>query len=130
MPLHMASDPSWLTSWKTVQRDQSCTNSEVSPAEKTYAQIDKEGLAVIYGLKKFHQCLWGCRFTIVTEHKPLLELFGETKAVPQMLSPRMQRVTDSIQVPYSQQTVPKHSPSRRSQPPSSRWRSETRTCAS
>ena len=43
------------------------------------------------GLKKFHQYLWGHKFTIVTDHKPLLGLFGETKAVPQMLSPRMQR---------------------------------------
>lgn len=63
----------------------------LSHAEKNYAQIDKEGLSVIVGLKKFHQYLWGHKFTIVTDHKPLLGLFGETKAVPQMLSPRMQR---------------------------------------
>ena len=50
-----------------------------------------EGLSVIVGLKTFHQYLWGHKFTIVTDHKPLLGLFGETKAVPQMLSPWMQR---------------------------------------
>ena len=43
------------------------------------------------GLKKFHQYLGGHKFTIVTNHKPLLGLFGETKSVPQMLPPRMQR---------------------------------------
>ena len=63
----------------------------ISYAEKNYAQIDKQGLSVIVGLKKFHQYLCGHKFTIVTDHKPLLGLFGETKAVPQMLSPRMQR---------------------------------------
>ena len=62
-----------------------------SHAEKNYAQIDKEGLSVIVGLKKFHQYLCGHKFTIVTDHKPLLGLFGETKAVPQVLSSRMQR---------------------------------------
>ena len=63
----------------------------LSHAEKNYAQIDKEGMSVIVGLNKFHQYLWGHKFTIVTDHKPLLGLFGVTKAVPQMLSPRMQR---------------------------------------
>ena len=63
----------------------------LSPAEKNYAQIDKEGLAVIVGLAKFHKYLWGRPFLIVTDHRPLLGLFGEKRAVPQMLSPRMQR---------------------------------------
>ena len=62
----------------------------LSPAEKNYAQIDKEGLAVIVGLAKFHKYLWGRPFLIVTDHRPLLGLFGEKRAVPQMLSPRMQ----------------------------------------
>ena len=63
----------------------------LSPAEKNVAHIDKEELSVIVRLKKFRQCLWGRPFIIVTDHKPLLGLFGEQKAVPQMLSPRMQR---------------------------------------
>lgn len=31
------------------------------------------------------------RFTIVTDHKPLLTLFGEEKQVPAIASPRIQR---------------------------------------
>ena len=60
-------------------------------AEKNYSQLDKEGAAVIFGLKKFHKYLFGRRFTIVTNHKPLLTLFGEEKQVPAIASPRIQR---------------------------------------
>ena len=74
-----------------VERPIAYYSRSLSAAEKNYAQIDKEGLAVIAGLARFHQYLWGRPFVIVTDHKPLLGLFGEQKAVPQMLSPRMQR---------------------------------------
>ncbi|XP_055721195.1 uncharacterized protein K02A2.6-like [Salvelinus fontinalis] len=63
----------------------------LSPAEKKYSQLDKEGLAVIFGIQRFHKYLYGRTFTIVTDHKPLISLFHEQKPVPQMVSPRVQR---------------------------------------
>ena len=60
-------------------------------AEKKYAQIDKEGAAIIFGLKKFHRYLYGRSFTIVTDHKPLISLFHEEKEIPLTASPRIQR---------------------------------------
>ena len=51
-------------------------SGSLSPAEKNYTHINKEGLAGIDGLKTFHQYLWGDKFTIVIYHKPLLGLFG------------------------------------------------------
>jgi len=53
--------------------------------------VDKEGAAVIFSLKKFHKYLFGRQFTIVTDHKPLLTLFGEEKQVPAIAFPRIQR---------------------------------------
>ncbi len=47
----------------------------LNAAEKNYSQLDKEGLAVIFGVKKFHKYLYGWKFTIITDHKPLLSLF-------------------------------------------------------
>ncbi len=63
----------------------------LNQAERNYSQLDKEGLAVMFGLQRFHKYLYGRKCTIVTDHKPLLSLFNELKAVPQMSSPRIQR---------------------------------------
>ena len=30
----------------------------LNPAEKRYSQIDKEGLAIVFGVKKFHHYLY------------------------------------------------------------------------
>lgn len=63
----------------------------LTSSEKRYSQLDKEGLAVIFGIQRFHKYLYGRKFTITTDHKPLITLFHEMKPVPQMLSPRIQR---------------------------------------
>ena len=64
---------------------------KLSQAERNYSQLDKEALAVLFGVKKFHKYVYGRKFEIVTDHKPLLGLLGETKAIPVMSSPRLQR---------------------------------------
>ncbi|KAL5509095.1 hypothetical protein EMCRGX_G004382 [Ephydatia muelleri] len=63
----------------------------LAPAEKNYSQLDKKGLAIIFGVEKFHNFLFGRQFTIFTDHKPLKHLFGEDKPVPPMASARLQR---------------------------------------
>ena len=49
----------------------------LAPAECKYSQLDKEALAIVFGVDKFHQYLNGKRFTILSEHKPLQYLFNE-----------------------------------------------------
>ncbi|KAL5469129.1 hypothetical protein EMCRGX_G030333 [Ephydatia muelleri] len=63
----------------------------LAPAEAKYSQIEKEGLAIVFGVKKFHQYLVGRSFTIYSDHKPLQYLFSETRPVPPMASSRIQR---------------------------------------
>ncbi|XP_039202919.1 uncharacterized protein K02A2.6-like, partial [Crotalus tigris] len=63
----------------------------LSSAERNYAQIDREALAVVAGIKKFHDFLYGRHFTVFTDHKPLLGLFTTRKQTPHIISPRMLR---------------------------------------
>ena len=63
----------------------------LSKSEANYAQYEKEGLSIIFGLKKFHKYLYGRRFTIVTDHKPLLGIFGDSKPASPMASARLAR---------------------------------------
>ena len=62
----------------------------LSPAEKKYVQLDKEGLAIVFGVKHFHHYLLGRHFTMYSDHKPLQYLFNENKAIPTMASARIQ----------------------------------------
>lgn len=62
----------------------------LNPAEKRYSQLDKEGLAIVVGVKKFHHYLFGRKFTICSNHKPLQHLFSESRPIPQMASARIQ----------------------------------------
>ena len=62
----------------------------LSPAEKGYAQLDKEALAIVFGVTKFHVYLYGHSFTIYSDHKPLQYLFNPSKAISAMASARVQ----------------------------------------
>ena len=63
----------------------------LTKAEKNYSQLEKEGLACVYGVKRFHSYLFGHRFILQTDHQPLTTLFDESKVVPAQASSRIQR---------------------------------------
>jgi hypothetical protein len=39
--------------------------------EKNWSTTDLEAAAIVYGVRKFRHLLWGCRFTIHTDHRAL-----------------------------------------------------------
>lgn len=63
----------------------------LTDTEQRYSQIEKEALAIIFGVKKFHQYIFGRKITICTDHKPLLSIFGSRKGIPAHTANRLQR---------------------------------------
>jgi hypothetical protein len=61
----------------------------LAPAEKRYAQLDKEVLAIVFGVKKFEQYLLGRKFTILSDHRPLEYIFSEKRGVSPLASSRI-----------------------------------------
>uniref|UniRef100_A0A182VPQ4 Reverse transcriptase domain-containing protein n=1 Tax=Anopheles minimus TaxID=112268 RepID=A0A182VPQ4_9DIPT len=63
----------------------------LSEAQKNYAQVHREALAVVFGVKKFHNYLYGRRFKLVTDNSGVKEIFNPTKGTSRIAVARLQR---------------------------------------
>ncbi|KAG8173770.1 hypothetical protein JTE90_000017 [Oedothorax gibbosus] len=63
----------------------------LTKAEKNYSHLEKETLALVFGVTRFRNYLPGREFTLLTDHRPLLSLLSETKPVPTVAAARIQR---------------------------------------
>ncbi|GBP06580.1 Uncharacterized protein K02A2.6 [Eumeta japonica] len=63
----------------------------LTPSKQKYSQIVKEALALVFACIKFHRMIYGRRFTLMTDHKPLLTIFGSKKGIPTHTANRLQR---------------------------------------
>ena len=63
----------------------------LTKSEMAYAQIEREGLALVFGVRRFHQYLYGRSFVLVTDHRPLCKIFSSKESIPTMAAARMQR---------------------------------------
>lgn len=62
----------------------------LSETQRKYSQIDREAYSIIYAVKKFHQYLYLNKFTLVTDHQPLVQIFSPKKSLPLYSAMRMQ----------------------------------------
>ena len=61
----------------------------LTSSESKYSQIE-EALLLVFGVRRFHQHLYGRSFTLVTDDKPLLAILGPKKGIPSIAAARMQ----------------------------------------
>lgn len=50
-------------------------SKSLTDCQKSYAQIEKEMLAICFGCERFHQYVYGQRVVVETDHKPLESIF-------------------------------------------------------
>ena len=63
----------------------------LSNVEKKYSRVEKEGLACVFGVKRFHVYLHGHPFTLITDHKALFALFSPQQGIPSRVPAHIQR---------------------------------------
>ena len=51
-------------------------SASFKPSEKSYAQVDREGLAIIWAVRYFRQYLWCQNFELHTDCSALVKIFG------------------------------------------------------
>ena len=49
----------------------------LSKAEKNYQNLERECMAAVWGMEKFHYFLYGRHFVLQTDQKPLVSIFKE-----------------------------------------------------
>ncbi|XP_060576206.1 uncharacterized protein K02A2.6-like [Ruditapes philippinarum] len=64
----------------------------LNDVERRYSQIERECLAVTWGIEKFHTYLYGLTFKVITDHKPLVNIFKPTHKPPARLERMLLRL--------------------------------------
>ncbi|XP_055913663.1 uncharacterized protein LOC129947217 [Eupeodes corollae] len=75
-----------------LERPIEFASRKLTDTEQKYSQLDREAIAILFGVKRFHHYLYGREFTLVTDNKPLMHIFGSKKGIPQMAANRLQRI--------------------------------------
>ena len=60
----------------------------LTETESKYSQIEREALAIVFGIEHFHLYLYGHEFTLITDHKPLELIYQNSRSRP---SARLER---------------------------------------
>ena len=66
----------------------------LTECQSRYSNIEREMLAIVYGIQRYHTYLYGKPFTVVTDHKPLVNI---TQKPLSSAPPRLQRMLLKIQ---------------------------------
>ena len=61
----------------------------LTSSQRNYSQLEREALALVFGVQHFHSYLFGHHFELVTDHQPLLALLHEHRPTSSQASARV-----------------------------------------
>lgn len=73
------------------ERPMAHVSKTLNNCQSKYSQIEEKALAIIFGVQRFHQYVFGRKFELVTDHKPLISIFAPNKQLPIGTANRLQR---------------------------------------
>lgn len=74
-----------------IERPIAFASRLLSETELKYSILDKEACAIIFGLKKFFQYLYGNKFILACDNKSLVHILSTDKQIPVLAANRLQR---------------------------------------
>lgn len=74
-----------------VEKPVMFASGTLSKAERNYSQLEREALAIVFGLKKFHKYIFGRSFILVSDHQPLKFIFNPDRSISVMSASRIIR---------------------------------------
>lgn len=81
----------WISQlYEDGDRPVAFASTKLGAAQKNYSQIDEEGAAIIFGVSKFYDYLFGRKFILKTDNRPLSRIFSPEKGIPKMATSRLQ----------------------------------------
>ena len=76
---------------RTVNEPRLSPSSHSSALNAGSSQVEKKALAIAFAVRKFRKLVYGRKFTLNTDHKPLLAVFGSKNGIPARAANRFQR---------------------------------------
>lgn len=65
-------------------------HKKLNKSQMAYSQIDKEAYSIKYAVEKLHHFLIGREFTLYTDHRPLVHIFGQQRSkLPPLCATRL-----------------------------------------
>ncbi|UYV71889.1 K02A2.6-like, partial [Cordylochernes scorpioides] len=80
-----------------IKRPIAYASRSLTDTEKRYSQIEKETLGCVWAIEHFNTYIWGRKFVLKTDHKPLIYMLNPKNGA--VLPPRIQRLSWRLE-PY------------------------------
>lgn len=79
----------------------------LTSGEQNYSQLDREALAIIFTINHFFMYLYGRKFKLLTDNRPLTRIFHQHNKLPPMASARLLRYAEFLSN-FVQKWIGKH----------------------